>query len=144
MSGSRRLVEKYMNNSKFVRSGESEPAFLNCSNTEEAWKLGLYYLVDSLLLAGESTKKTDLDILSYVENEDEFFQFLWGHESFDKTMVGLKKDIDHYRKQYLKLVAEKKKPAEYKYIVYGFSIALQYWAYETVSILGTDYVITLV
>ncbi|PON39355.1 LOW QUALITY PROTEIN: hypothetical protein TorRG33x02_342890 [Trema orientale] len=54
-----------MNDSKVVRSGELEAA--------DACKLGLCYLVDSLLLAGESTKKKDLDILSYIENEDEFF-----------------------------------------------------------------------
>ncbi|PON88454.1 hypothetical protein TorRG33x02_158200 [Trema orientale] len=47
------------------------------------------------------------------------------------------------RKQYLKLVAEKKKPAEYKYTVYGFSAALQYWAYEVVPTLGTVYATNL-
>ncbi|PON75434.1 hypothetical protein TorRG33x02_245280 [Trema orientale] len=104
---------------------ELEAAFLNCGDTEDAWKLGLCYLVDSLLLVGESTKKIDLDILSYIENEDEFFQFPRGHESFHKTMAGLKKDMDYYRKQYLKLVAEKKKCAECKYIMYGFSITVK-------------------
>ncbi|PON44124.1 hypothetical protein PanWU01x14_269150 [Parasponia andersonii] len=115
-----------MNDSKVVRSGELEVAILNYGDTKDAWKLGLYYLVDSSLLAGESTKKIDLDIPSYVDNKDEFFQFPWGHESFHKTMASLKKDMDHYRKQYMKLVAEKKKPTECKYIVYGFSVALQY------------------
>ncbi|PON94420.1 hypothetical protein TorRG33x02_098940 [Trema orientale] len=98
MSGNRRLVEKYMNDSKIIRSGELKAAFLNYGDIEDVWKLGLCYLVGSLLLAGESTKKIDLDILFYVENEEQFFQFSWGHESFHKTMAGLKKDIHYYRK----------------------------------------------
>ncbi|PON53695.1 hypothetical protein PanWU01x14_200370 [Parasponia andersonii] len=54
MSGSRRLVEKYMNDSKVVKSGELETTFLNCGDIED------------------------------------------GHESFLKTMAGLKKDLDYY------------------------------------------------
>ncbi|PON54150.1 hypothetical protein PanWU01x14_196990, partial [Parasponia andersonii] len=102
-----------MNDSKVIKIEELEATFLNCGDTEDAWKLDLCYLVDSLLFVGESTKKIDLDILSYVENKDQFFQFLGGHNSFHKTIAGLKKNMDHYRKQNLKLVVEKKKPAEY-------------------------------
>ncbi|PON75925.1 hypothetical protein PanWU01x14_038760 [Parasponia andersonii] len=47
--------------------------------------------------------------------------------------------MHHYKKQYLKLVVENKKPGECKYIVYGFGVALQYWAYEAVLALGTVY-----
>ncbi|PON65610.1 hypothetical protein PanWU01x14_116220 [Parasponia andersonii] len=115
MSRSRRLVEKYMNDSKVVRISELEVTFLNYGNTKDASKVGICYLVDSLLPVGESTKKIDLDILSYVKNEN---------KSFHKTIVGLKKDSDHCRKQYLKLVKEKKKHTECKYTVYMFNVAL--------------------
>ncbi|PON88502.1 hypothetical protein TorRG33x02_157160 [Trema orientale] len=36
MSGIRRLVKKYMNDSNIVRSGELVAAFLNCGDTEDA------------------------------------------------------------------------------------------------------------
>ncbi|PON44671.1 hypothetical protein PanWU01x14_265510, partial [Parasponia andersonii] len=75
MSRSKRLMKKYMNNLKIVRSGELKAAFLNSEDIKDAWKLELCYLVDSLLLVGEFTKKIDLDITFYVENEKEYFQF---------------------------------------------------------------------
>ncbi|PON78353.1 hypothetical protein PanWU01x14_019910 [Parasponia andersonii] len=75
MSSSMRLRETYLNNAANVRFGELEAAFLNCKETEDVWKLGLCYLIDGLLMAQESSTKIMMDMLSFVENEEEFFNY---------------------------------------------------------------------
>ncbi|PON78035.1 Ulp1 protease family, C-terminal catalytic domain containing protein [Parasponia andersonii] len=130
MSSSMRLMETYLNNVTNVRSGELEAIFLNCEDKEDVWKLGLCYLVDGLLMAQESNTKIMMDMLSFVENEEDFFNYPWGRRSYERTFPSLNKDMMHQRKNYLQKIKNNKKAKEAKYTVYGFSIALQYWTYE--------------
>ncbi|PON87325.1 hypothetical protein TorRG33x02_168170 [Trema orientale] len=109
INSSRRLVDKYLNNMDIFRSGELEDPFLNRVDIKDTWKLDFCYLEDSFLLVGKATKK---------------------------TMVGLKKDMHHYRKWYLKLVPNKLKPTEAKHIVYELTLPRSIRAYEVVSALG--------
>ncbi|PON51358.1 hypothetical protein PanWU01x14_217250, partial [Parasponia andersonii] len=101
MSSSMRLRETYLNNAAFVRSGELEAAFLNCEEKEDVWKLGLCYLVDGLLMAQESSTKIMMDMLSIVENEEEFFNYPWGRRSYERTFPSLNKDMMHQRENYV-------------------------------------------
>ncbi|PON50136.1 hypothetical protein TorRG33x02_315590 [Trema orientale] len=87
MTCSMRLRETYLNNEANVRSGELEAAFLNCEEKEDIWKLGLCYLVDGLLMAHESSTKILMDMLSFVENEEDFFNYPWGRRSYERTSV---------------------------------------------------------
>ncbi|PON62407.1 Ulp1 protease family, C-terminal catalytic domain containing protein [Parasponia andersonii] len=132
MSSSMRLRETYLNNAANVRSCELEAAFLNCEEKEDVWKLGLCYLVDGLLMAQESSTKIMMDMLSFVENEEEFFNYPWGRRSYERTFPSLNKDMLHQRENYIQKMKNNKKDKEAKYTVYGFSIALQYWAYEAI------------
>ncbi|PON34685.1 hypothetical protein PanWU01x14_342370 [Parasponia andersonii] len=132
MSSSMRLRETYLNNTANVRSGELEAAFLNCEEKEDVWKLGLCYSVDGLLMTQESSTKIMMDMLSFVENEEEFFNYPWGRRSYERTFPSLNKDMMHQRENYLEKMKNNKKDKEAKYTVYGFSIALQYWAYEVI------------
>ncbi|PON34062.1 hypothetical protein PanWU01x14_347620 [Parasponia andersonii] len=85
MSSSMRLRETYLNNAANMRSGELEAAFLNCEEKEDVWKLGLCYLVDGLLMVQESSTKIIMDMLSFVENEEDFFNYPWGMRSYERT-----------------------------------------------------------
>ncbi|PON54470.1 hypothetical protein TorRG33x02_302530 [Trema orientale] len=131
MTCSMRLRETYLNNKANVRSGELEAAFLNCEE-EDKWKLGLCYLVDGLLMAHESSTKILMDMLSFVENEEDFFNYSWGRRSYERMFPSLNKDMMHQRENYLQKMKKNKKAKEAQYTVYGFSIALQYWAYEAI------------
>lgn len=132
MTTSMRLRETYLNNEANVRSGELEAAFVNCEEKEDVWKLGLCYLVDGLLMAQESSTKILMDMLSFVENEEDFFNYPWGRRSYERTFHSLNKDMMHQRENYLLKMKKNKKAKEAQYTVYGFSIALQYWAYEAI------------
>ncbi|PON59636.1 LOW QUALITY PROTEIN: hypothetical protein PanWU01x14_158480 [Parasponia andersonii] len=130
MSSSIRLRETYLNNAANMRSSELEAAFLNYEEKEDVWKLGLCYLVDGLLMAQESSTKIIMDMLSFVENEEDFFII---HRESDLTRERfLVKDMMHQMENYLQKMKKNKKAKEAKYTVYGFSIALQYWAYEAI------------
>ncbi|PON65886.1 Ulp1 protease family, C-terminal catalytic domain containing protein [Parasponia andersonii] len=123
MSSSMRLRETYLNNAANVRSGELEAAFLNCEEKEDVWKLGLYYLVDRLLMVQESSTKIMMDMLSFVENEEDFFNYPWGRRSYERMFPSLNRDMMHQRENYLQKMKNNKKAKEAKYT---------YWAYEAI------------
>ena len=89
MSMSRRLVETYMNGDVDMKVTDLENAFLSCEDVEDGWKLGLCYLVEGLLLADEPTSKVNLDFLSFIKDEDFFFQYPWGLDSYYKTYASV-------------------------------------------------------
>ncbi|PON36494.1 hypothetical protein PanWU01x14_328030 [Parasponia andersonii] len=124
MSSSMRLRETHLNNEANVRFCELDTSFLNCEEKEDVWKLGLCYLVDGLLMAHESSTKILMDMLSFVENEEDFFNYLWGRQSYERTFPSLNNDMMHQMENYLQKMKKNKKAKEAKYTVYGFSIAL--------------------
>ncbi|XP_062085260.1 uncharacterized protein LOC133791349 [Humulus lupulus] len=130
MTKSKRLLQTYLNNKECLSSEELEDGFKRCDVKEDVWKLGLCFLVDSLLLPSEPKMKCFIDVLSMVENEDDFFNYPWGRLSYEKTLFGLAKDMERLRNKYLKNVEQKRKRPAPQYTIYGYAIALQYWAYE--------------
>ncbi|XP_062100086.1 uncharacterized protein LOC133805957 [Humulus lupulus] len=130
MTKSKRLLQTYLNNKECLSSEELEDGFKRCDVKEDVWKLSLCFLVDSLLLPSEPKKKCFIDVLSMVENEDDFFNYPWGRLSYEKTLFGLTKDMERLRNKYLKNVEQKRKRPAPQYTIYGYAIALQYWAYE--------------
>ena len=73
MSRSKRLQQTYLNGDASLKLGELEAAFLNYVDIEDCWKLGLCYFVEAVLLADEPWSKVNIDLLSYVEDEEFFF-----------------------------------------------------------------------
>ncbi|PON37531.1 Ulp1 protease family, C-terminal catalytic domain containing protein [Parasponia andersonii] len=55
-----------------------------------------------------------------------------GRRSYERTFPSLNKDMMHQRENYIQKMKKNKKTKEVKYTVYGFSISLQYWAYEAI------------
>ena len=68
-----------------------------------------------------------------------FFQYPWGLDSYYKTYAGVNKDMIHYKRSYLEQVRKKKKGPEAKYAIYGYFLALQYWAYEAIDKVASKY-----
>ena len=62
-----------------------------------------------------------------------FFQYPKGLDLYYKNYAGVNKDMVHYKKNYLEYVRKKKKDPEAKYTIYGYFLALQYWAHETID-----------
>ena len=79
MSSSKRLVDDYMGVDASPKLGDFEEAFLHYMDVEDCWKLGLCYFVEAVLLADEPWSKVNIDLLSYVEDEDFFFSISLGY-----------------------------------------------------------------
>ena len=58
-----------MNGDVALKLTNLENTFVSCDEVEDDSKLGLYYLVEGLLLVDEPTSKVNLDFLSFVEDE---------------------------------------------------------------------------
>ena len=86
-----------------------------------------------------------------MEREENFFKYPFGRESFQRTFFRVDKNMVHLRSLYMKAVekrkaknaGEAKYTQEAKYTVYGYAIALQYWAYEAIVQLGSKYATSL-
>ena len=76
ISMSRRLAETYMNDDVASKQADLENSFLNCENVKDSWKLGFCYLIEGLLLVDKPTSTVNLDFISFIEDEDFFFQYL--------------------------------------------------------------------
>ena len=95
VSKNTRLVHKYLNKNSSVRSQELESAFASCSDKEYAWKLGLVYFVGGVLYSHDANAKVDMYPFSLVKREDDFLKYLFGTESYKRTLIRLDKDMVH-------------------------------------------------
>ena len=73
MPHSIRPVKTYLNDNILVRSQELEDAFGGFTNKKDAWKSRLVYFVDGMLYPHESCSKVEMDLISLVESEENFF-----------------------------------------------------------------------
>ena len=92
-----RLISTYLNNSNIVRFHELEDAFAACNDKEDPWKLDLVYFVDGILYSHDGNYNVDIYLFSLVEPED-FFKYLFGTESFKRTLLRGDKDVVHLRR----------------------------------------------
>ena len=134
MPHSTRLVSTHINNNSKVKSHELEDTFTSCTDKEDAWKCGLLYFIDGVLHSHEPNSKVGIYLFLLVECEEDFFKYPFGRESFQRTLIGVDKDMIHFRSLYMKAVekikakkaGEAKYTLEAKYTVYGYVIILQY------------------
>ena len=76
-------------------------------------------------------------MLSFVENEEFFFSYPWGRICFENTIRGLNKSPESLENLYKGQLKKKgKTAAAAQYTVYGFPLALQYWAFEAIPKVG--------
>ncbi|CAL8167886.1 unnamed protein product [Prunus armeniaca] len=136
------LKRKYFCNDKIVNLLEIEKAFVDCSDEDNVFKLGLVYFVVFVLLGCEKHVHIDMRYLKLAEDVEEFVKYPWGSVSYAKTNASLLRALcaDYQRVQVPKNAAKTKKskkkektmatgrPREYH--IKGFAFALQIWAYE--------------
>ncbi|KAM6586667.1 hypothetical protein CsatA_009272 [Cannabis sativa] len=137
-SGSDRLINKYFNWSDSVKTEALQDRFTNCQNPEDLYKLGLCLFVESVLLGREANALITPHILRYVEDLEFFFRIPWGKHSFSRLMHSLQKDMLKQKANYEKKLSLDVQH-ECKYTAYGFTPAVQYWAYETILEVGKRY-----
>lgn len=135
---SRRIAELYLNDKDDVKLGDLEVVFLKCNEKEDAWKLGLCYLMAGLLMLIEANCAIYKGLLAMVDDEDEFFKFSWGRHAYYNTLNRLSKNMVSYKEKHFTNLKEKKQK-EVKYIVYRYHFALIYWAFKAIPSLGTQY-----
>ena len=137
VTNSRRLLKDYLNDEDSISSIKLENAFANCTEAEDVWKLGLCYLVDAFIFGQEPKNKIFMDMLSFVENEAFFFSYPWGRICFENTIRGLNKSPESLENLYKGQLKKKgKTAAAAQYTVYGYPLALQYWAFEAIPKIG--------
>ena len=127
-----------MNDNQDLKLVYFEMTFFKCNEKADVWKLGLCYLVAGLLMLSEANGALHEGLLSMVDNEDDFLSYPWGRHAYYKTLRGLNKNMVNYKEKYFGKIKEKKK-SEAKYTVYGYHIALIYWAFEAIPMLGQQY-----
>ncbi|XP_062076473.1 uncharacterized protein LOC133781482 [Humulus lupulus] len=134
-----RLIKEYFNDEETVKLMHLEAALKNCTIVEDAYKLGLCFFVEGVLLAREGKLNVWIDSLKMVEDTEYFFTYPWGKVSFNKLMDSCKKDMHHQKRNYEKKKEVKGKQKEAKYSLYGYVPALQYWAYEAIQQFAREY-----
>ncbi|KAM2669366.1 hypothetical protein EV2_020845 [Malus domestica] len=63
---------------------ELERAFKQCKNRDDAFKLGLVYFDEVILIGAKNNFVVNLDYLNLVEYMDRFNSFAWGSISFEQ------------------------------------------------------------
>ncbi|XP_047313699.1 uncharacterized protein LOC124917271 [Impatiens glandulifera] len=123
------LVHKYFGGKTVVKVTEVQSVFLNCSEKEDAWKLGLINLIYQCLFGSDNRKRVCLKIFSMVEDMEMFLQFPWGKVSFNLTLKGIHKDMKHLRQLYVEKKETCKGNCDVAYTISGFAITFQVWTF---------------
>ncbi|CAN6728168.1 unnamed protein product [Malus baccata var. baccata] len=63
---------------------ELERAFKHCKNRDDAFKLGLVYFDEVILIGAKNNVVVNLDYLDLVEYMDRFNSLAWGSISFEQ------------------------------------------------------------
>ncbi|CAA3012249.1 Hypothetical predicted protein [Olea europaea subsp. europaea] len=100
---------------------------------EDKYKIGLVYILETILLPKESYTYINLEHLSMVDDLETFNSYLWGRKVFGCTIDVFMRDWKSLMKSY-SINNEK-----YQYSIYGFSLALQIWAYKAIPSIGQRY-----
>ncbi|KAK6116985.1 hypothetical protein DH2020_049229 [Rehmannia glutinosa] len=115
----RRLAEEYFQGRKVVKPGELRDAFYtDAKNEDDRYKLGLALIYENVLKCKEINTSVDMEVLNIVDNLELFNKYPWGRKCYDILLYGLRKGFS-------------KVPLAH-YSLWGFPLALQVWAFETV------------
>ncbi|XP_062098825.1 uncharacterized protein LOC133804699 [Humulus lupulus] len=136
-----RLIKEYFNDAEKVKLSQVDHAFKTCTVVEDVYKLGLCLLVEGVLNAIDGKLHIWRDILKIVEDVEYFFSYPWGKYSYRRLLQSCKKDMVKQNANYDNK-KDTKVQQESKYSMYGYAPALQYWAYEAIQQLATEFVVS--
>ncbi|XP_062089481.1 uncharacterized protein LOC133796015 [Humulus lupulus] len=134
-----RLILEYFNGHSPVSIGQLRRTFESCQIVDDVYKMGLCLLVEGVLKGREEKLMVWTDMPKMVDDVDFFFQYPWGKISYQKLLQTCQKDFVEMKKHLQKKIEKEKTQKEAKYSIYGYSTALQYWAFESIIELGQDY-----
>ena len=121
IGGSSRLMNKYRNKGK-LKWQELLEAFQQFHIPHDQVKLGVAYLVESLIFAKQAKTLVDPRILAIVDDVDAFNRVCWGKLSWDFLIPKLKE-----------LMIKKRDKLEGKYSFHGLCNVVSIFAMETIS-----------
>ncbi|XP_022886837.1 uncharacterized protein LOC111402726 [Olea europaea var. sylvestris] len=102
-------------------------AIRRCDQMLDRLKLGLVYILESMVRCHHKKTTTDLFHLEIVDDIDRFNDYPWGWRCFEDTVYV-------FIRSHSKL-----KGAIRKYDTYGLPLTVQIWAYETVHLMGARF-----
>ncbi|RXH76984.1 hypothetical protein DVH24_019872 [Malus domestica] len=82
--GKAKDIPKKVSKKIFVTCGELERVFKECKNMDDAFKLGLLYFADVVLIGVKNNIAVNLNYLDLIEDMDRFNSFAWGSISFEQ------------------------------------------------------------
>ncbi|CAA2972251.1 Hypothetical predicted protein, partial [Olea europaea subsp. europaea] len=120
-----RLHDAYFEGQGTVLLTQLLDAIKRCDQMLDRLKLGLIYILESLVRCHHKKTAIDLFHLEIVDNLDRFNDYPWGRRCFEDT-------VHVFTRSHLK-----SKGAMRKYDTYGLPLAI--WTYEAVPILGARF-----
>ncbi|BBN67506.1 hypothetical protein Prudu_748S000100, partial [Prunus dulcis] len=137
------LKRKYFSSNKPATLSDLHTAFIECTDDEDALKLGMVYFANFVLLGTEKHVLIDMRYLKLAEDLEEFDKYPWGAVSYAMTNASLLRAVcAEYQR--VKVPQKRKMPKQSgkraqtrmrsgrprEYIIRGFGFALQIWAFE--------------
>ncbi|KAI5316693.1 hypothetical protein L3X38_036400 [Prunus dulcis] len=137
------LKRKYFSSNKPATLSDLHTAFIECTDDEDALKLGMVYFANFVLLGTEKYVLIDMRYLKLAEDLEEFDKYPWGAVSYAMTNASLLRAVcAEYQR--VKVPPKRKMPKQRgkraqtrmrsgrprEYIIRGFGFALQIWAFE--------------
>ncbi|CAL2227586.1 unnamed protein product [Prunus armeniaca] len=146
------LKRKYFSSNKPATLLDLYTAFIECTDDDDALKLGMVYFAIFVLLGSEKHVLIDMRYLKLAEDLEEFDKYPWGAVSYAMTNASLLRAVSAYY-QRVKVPQNRKKPNKSgkraqtrmecgrprEYIIRGFGFAVQIlmfdccqqiWAFE--------------
>ncbi|CAL2238971.1 unnamed protein product [Prunus armeniaca] len=138
------LKRKYFSSNKPPTLLDLHTAFIECTDDDDALKLGMVYFAIFVLLGTEKHVLIDMCYLKLAEDLEEFDKYPWGAVSYAMTNASLLRAVspDYQR---VKVPQNRKKPNKRgkkraqtrmecsrarEYIIRGFGFALQIWPFK--------------
>ncbi|KAL2534525.1 Uncharacterized protein Adt_07876 [Abeliophyllum distichum] len=127
---SKRLLNKYFCGKTIITLVELESAFDACTVMEDKYKLGLVYILETVLRCKHHKINTAVFCLDVVDDAEKFNSYPWGRRCFLDTVHAFKR-----------LHMMKGSKSDRKYDVYKFLLAMQVWTYENIPGLADKWTI---
>ncbi|XP_022850146.1 uncharacterized protein LOC111372177 [Olea europaea var. sylvestris] len=127
----KRLLDLYFGGKGLVTPPQLEDAFRRYDHLLDKLKLGLVYILESILRCRHHRTSIDLFSLDVVDYIVALNSFSWGRRCYTDILYV-------FRRVHTMSKSERGK---HKYDVYGFCMALQLWAYEAILALGSKWTI---
>ncbi|XP_060965676.1 uncharacterized protein LOC133034581 [Cannabis sativa] len=136
-----RLIVEYFNGDPSISIGRLRSVFESCTEKDDCYKLGLVLFVMGVLTGKEEKNLVPPFIIRMVEDLPFFYNYPWGKISFNLLKDTWSKDFVQKKKHMDEKIVKGTTQKESKYSAYGYAVALQYWAYESILELAEKFAI---